>query len=471
MRLAPVLIAALLALPAPAHAAPKRPPTRVPAGLDETITTPHFLVHYTTAAGSPSAVTAAHAQELADAGERGYAKEVTEWGFPAPPDDGDGRTDIYVFDGGDAFAVPDSNGDTTTSYISYSPTANQGHIPHEFFHVIQFGFTTHEFGWLVESTADWAAVGTGAGYSSSKPFAYAHPEVPLDCTGPADTDCAGDRYGYHGNVFWESLTERFGAGLVREVFTRAGELDAPDNTSHALQALGDVLAAHGTTIDRAFGDFAIASWAGTLTLPGLAALRPDLDSDHVADNRPEHFTIGVDHLSAKYVQLSSGVERCAKATLHLTATVPAGGTAALVDGAEVTPLASGAPLTRTMNGCDNAGTLVLANGSLATDAAPFVIDVQLAQAPAPVPRASIIAVEGARPGHALHLTVRSTAAGEYRLDLGKMSWNGTLHKGTNHLAARLPRRTKPGRRSLTLTTYSPSGHRGTPVRHAVRIKR
>jgi hypothetical protein len=463
MRCVLTLVAVLLVVPASAGAAAKRPPTPVPAGIDAVVQTAHFVVHYTTAAG-PSATTAEHAQELADAGERGYAAAVGQYGFPPPLDDGDGKTDIYVYDGGEAFARADVKGEQSTGYITYSPTAHPIHIPHEFFHLVQYGMYTGERGWMNESTADWAAIGTAGGYTA-KPFAFRHPEVPLDCTGAAETDCGGDRYGYHAAVFWFSLSERFGPAVVREVYERAAALGAGNGLSHGLQALGEVLAAHGTSLEQAFGDYAIANQTGAYKLPGLAKERPDPDSDRAVGAKAADFSVAVDHLAAKYVVLVPRVGRCAGATLQLTVTAPAGGTAAYVaaDGT-ATRLTSGTPDGVAIGGCDT-GTLVLANGALSGDAAPFAVQARIDQAAAPVPKLTL--ERGKLAGRKLRVKFSSTAGGSFRATLGQSTRNGTLRKGTNRVAIKLPR--AGGTVKLRITPYSSTGERGTPVTRTVKV--
>jgi len=83
------LLAALWAQPASA--------TRI-LGLPETMTTPHFQIHYTGQPGSPSPITQQRAGDLAGNLERAYSTVVSEWGYPAPLSDGDNLIDVYVTD-------------------------------------------------------------------------------------------------------------------------------------------------------------------------------------------------------------------------------------------------------------------------------------------------------------------------------------------------------------------------------------
>src|SRR6266576_5694475 len=70
--------------------------------LPFTLDTPHFVVHYQSdlqSPGTPSwAITQTTAGDIGAVAERAYNAEIVTDGFPAPVDDGDGKTDIYVAD-------------------------------------------------------------------------------------------------------------------------------------------------------------------------------------------------------------------------------------------------------------------------------------------------------------------------------------------------------------------------------------
>jgi hypothetical protein len=58
-----------------------------PTGLDQTVTTAHFVVHYASAT-----VSSAQAKQVGTDAERAYSLYVGQWGYPPPVDDGDGHT-------------------------------------------------------------------------------------------------------------------------------------------------------------------------------------------------------------------------------------------------------------------------------------------------------------------------------------------------------------------------------------------
>ncbi len=130
------LLAAFWAQPASA--------TRI-LGLPETMTTPHFQIHYTGQPGSPSPITHQRAGDLAGNFERAYSSLVSEWGYPAPLSDGDNLIDVYVTDLAAlnvvGLAFPETGAAQTWGYIHMDDGATN--LPsvamHELFHLVQFG--------------------------------------------------------------------------------------------------------------------------------------------------------------------------------------------------------------------------------------------------------------------------------------------------------------------------------------------
>jgi hypothetical protein len=447
----------------------------VPAGLDQTVTTAHFVVHYTSAAGDPNADTAEHAQALADSGEKAYAAEVGQWGFPAPLDDGDGKTDIYVFAGTQGVARSDPGGEQTSGYISYTPTGHPIHIPHEFFHLIQFGIYKYEGGWLAESTADWAALGVAGGSTGTTlPFAFSKPAISLDCLGTEPTDCGGDRYGYRGNIFFEHVSERYGGpGTIREIFERAAVLGAGNKQRHSLQAVGDVLQAHGTSIESAWNQYALAGAAGQYTLPGLSSKRPALDHTIFPGDGD---SVAVDHLAVKYVGLNATGDRCAKAKLRLTITLPAGVAAEpafVADDGTITP--AGAPVDIPWDDCDSAGTLVLPNPSATVDGAQFRIQTAVTFTPTAPPALKLslrkaVTLAAGKPRLRFKLKSSSAGVAAIALRLRKtVTARKRLRRGSNAIALKLPRGSKAGTYKLVITPISTSGAKGKPLTRKVKI--
>ena len=274
-----VLLVAVWMAPA-ASAAPSRPPGAVPSYITEQVAGSHFIVHYTSNSANPGSVSSTDAGTLLSNAENAYSYEVGQWGYPPPKDDGDGKTDIYVVDssviGGMAAQVrADDTGAQTTAYMfmSSASVVNGFVVAHEFFHEIQFGiYDEGAEGFLAESTAEWAGQAVAAlppMNGTPPPEWYPKPGVPIDCTGSSCADTDAD--GYRASIFFEYLSERFGMGFVHEVWDREAALGAAagGHQQHNMQALSDVLAAHGSSVADAFNGFVLAAMAGRITRPGV----------------------------------------------------------------------------------------------------------------------------------------------------------------------------------------------------------
>jgi hypothetical protein len=323
--LALIAVAALLVVASAATAA-TRPP--VPAPVSE-LAGPNFVVHYTTSGGSA-------ADRLTPEGAAtilANAETALSWyrsqGYPAPLDDGDGKTDIYVFavPVGPAAGRDDESVDQTSGYILLTPAANNIYaVAHELFHVIQFGIFAHS-GFFSESSAEWAGqtVYTSTG-GSPPPNWFPDPWVSLDCLGDACGDAPG---GYRGSIFWEYLSEHHGAGIVREAFEREAALGSADHQAHDVQALGETLAAHGVSLSSAFNGYAQAAVAGQITRPGVLPHSPQASQLFYAELPvnyvPQTFT--VNHLAMRVIAFlgaAGGASPCTPGTLDLRVDLPPG---------------------------------------------------------------------------------------------------------------------------------------------------
>lgn len=329
--------AMLLFMLAPAMAqAATRPPLMVPSYVNQGVEGTHFVVHYTPSGGGPAdRLSMSDANTVLAHAETAYAWEVDQWGYPAPLNDGDGKTDIYVFNTpaalGGAATGPDSDADVTSAFILLSPTnaVSTYAVAHEFFHAIQMGIY-HHTGFFTESTAEWAGQAViAANGGHPPPNWYPNPQVPLDCLG---SSCTGDSGGYHGSIFWEYLGERFGMGFAHEAYDRDAALAAAtgDHQPHDLQALGEVLTLYGSSIADAFEGYAVAAVAGQITRPGVLPNVPVADHAFVA-NLPIRYapdTVVVDHLALKRIAFlgaePDSPSACKAVTLHLEVDLPPG---------------------------------------------------------------------------------------------------------------------------------------------------
>ena len=228
-----VLFGALWAQPASA--------TRI-LGLPETMTTPHFQIHYTGQFVSPAAITQQRAGDLAGNLERAYSTIVSEWGYPAPLDDGDGRIDVYVAvlvpDGVAGLAFTDTGAAQTSGYIHISPTATglPSVAAHELFHLVQFGVWSYMDPSVLEASAEWAGfrfigfpLAVDFGGASPVPLldTVGLPDMSLTCNGPSCGATDYEAMGYSRWHFFEFLSERFGVGSVNDLFQRGKTVNDP----------------------------------------------------------------------------------------------------------------------------------------------------------------------------------------------------------------------------------------------------
>ena len=215
--------------------------------LPFTLSTPHFVVHYQSDVQNfPTwAITQTTAGDIAALAERAYTAEVVTDGFPAPLDDGDLKTDIYVADLSAVSAlgltIPDNPaGLTSTAYIVLDGSTpavafSQHVIAHEFFHTIQLATwqpaNLSDY-WLLEGSAEWMGYRVDGYDTSFGGGAFFGPkDMSLDCRDPIGTNMCDltDDYannGYSRWPFFEYVVEKYGLGFVQEIFTR-GAAGAP----------------------------------------------------------------------------------------------------------------------------------------------------------------------------------------------------------------------------------------------------
>ena len=371
------LLALLVAatIPATAEAAPRY----APPGLGESVTTAHFVVHYTSDRASEHAITPATAQRLAANAERVWSVIVDGWTYPAPLADSDGRVDIDVFhflngNAGDAYPLDTHRRSWRFPgrvELDVRYATNMAVLGHEFFHVVQFGMFGRNARWLDESTARWSEheANWPDGWPEALDATYlSHPDISLDC---AERTCPTGTWdgGYERWLFWSFLGGRFGRTVVRDLYTSqptwasALPLNAPFSSTASLDAF---LRARGSSLAKEFGDFAIANAAGSY--PAAAA------SGRVAARRivlgtPTHVT--VDHLAAQYLELGRS-KPCRVVPLHVDVTAPAASDRPyLVFGAVAAPLTTS--VTIAWKTCSVRTLIVVANASLAGDGVTYTV--------------------------------------------------------------------------------------------------
>ncbi|HEX8120069.1 MAG TPA: hypothetical protein VF549_02280 [Solirubrobacteraceae bacterium] len=327
-----VIAATLLLLVAAPTASATHQGRYVPAGLDQTVESTHFLIHY-----DDATYTLARAEALSDDFEEAHSRLVSgaggtpNAGLAAPPDDGDLKTDVYIsrptapgwdtFSGGVVFG----DGEHFSSYVFMTPDQQPGparfRAAHEYMHVIQrayFGGSTL----LTESTANWAAEWALPDIDPRDAF-FSAPFLPLDCSygtwppgGGSAPKCGN---GYWQWTFMWRLSQRFGVGIIDRLFDEVAA-DCPYGCTPAQDraTLADVIDAQAgsDTLGGLYAEYARDVWVparwNTGPLPTTA-----MQSIHTTWGDPVATTVTagvpgedtgnvgvvVDHLSTRYVRI------------------------------------------------------------------------------------------------------------------------------------------------------------------------
>ena len=192
---------------------------------------------------------------------------------------------------------------------------------HEFFHAVQFAYDFTEDPWLLESTATWMEERFADDVDDNRAYLQfgqiAKPQVPLDLF-----ETGG--YAHYGNwTFWEFLGQRYGTGIVRAVWNRAGTGGGlPDDFS--AQALARVMAGRGG-LPRAYAAYAAGNTVAARTYPeGSVYPRPPLTSRTLSPaRRTAAVTARLDHLTSRAVKLRPGRAVPAGTRLKLVVDGPA----------------------------------------------------------------------------------------------------------------------------------------------------
>jgi hypothetical protein len=493
-------------------------------GLPETMTTPHFQLHYTGQPGSPSPVTHQQAGDLAGNLERAYSTIVSDWGYPAPLSDGDNWIDVYITDlaafEASGLAFPDTGSAQTSGYIHIDDGAMNfpSVAMHELFHLVQYGIWSHMDPYVLEASAEWAGfrfigfpLAVDFGGTSPVPLleTVGLPDMSLTCNGDSCGSTDYEAMGYSRWHFFEYLTERFGNSTVNDLFQRGKTVNDPGVLAGDL--LAQTLAAKGATLGDVFHDWTVANMTGTYTAIGLKGIKPPAYSTTQTGNSSGTLAtqkIPVNHLAARYVAFKRGTGTsdgpCYAATLNLTVDVPAGlgarpmfkWTAA---GSPAIPLAlSGmnASLSVPWDTCawSDAGLVSLPNPSTNVDAAVFTVsgsitvDKKTLATSTPPPAGTYtgptvpsltgdeppsIAVYGpetlrvSKKRRVIRLVVFASGTGKLDARLGSSSLGmRVLRTGNNDLRFTLPKsvtRSLAAASRLTFTSVAANGARGATV--------
>jgi hypothetical protein len=173
---------------------------------------------------------------------------------------------------------------------------------HEFFHAVQFAYDYREDPWLMEATATWVEERFADDVNDNRQY-LREGQVRLTHV-PLDTFDRDRSFQYGNWTFFEHLSMRFGAGVVKRIWKDAGE-SRGDGGRYSLQAVRRALP-DGTSLADLYLRYAAANATPGRSYPeGSAWPTPDwagggrLGRGEVASGR-----VRISHLAANDFRLT-----------------------------------------------------------------------------------------------------------------------------------------------------------------------
>jgi hypothetical protein len=170
---------------------------------------------------------------------------------------------------------------------------------HEFFHAVQFAYDYGEDPWLMEATATWMEERVADNVNDNRQYLpygqIGNPGRPLDTFNR-------DGFNQYGNwAFFEYLSGRFGAGIVRQIWSSAGAYPGSGHRYSTTAVKGALAGKRGGFTD-VFRRFAAANTAPARTYPegGRWPVAPASASwTLTADARKQSTTTRIDHMASR----------------------------------------------------------------------------------------------------------------------------------------------------------------------------
>lgn len=203
----------------------------------------------------------------------GFRAPVSDADAPAGHNGGDARFDVYFidFDGGadGAFRADGCLADHPHHCYGYmvqendfagygypsTHIANRILASHEFFHAVQAAYNNDEGSVFAEGSAVWATETFDASLGDFEGFIggyFNNPDRTLNLPLPGPVD----PFSYGSAIFFEFLSERFGAGVLVELWTACDDGAGGVAGPLWLDVIDAVLEAHDSSFADAFVDFA-----------------------------------------------------------------------------------------------------------------------------------------------------------------------------------------------------------------------
>jgi hypothetical protein len=315
----------------------------------------HFCVHWV--ASTADLATVLQAGQVLDVANAARGFENGTLGWREPPDDGDGRIDIYLKDLGEqrlfGFAATDTGQDQLTqhSYLvidnDFDPLQYGGAdaleslqvtLAHEYAHVLQYGYDVLADPWHFEASAVWMeqraypeitdwlrfindrASGEGWRSLTDVPLTYFEPDP--DGTGALDPRTAKPYGDVVLNDFLSSKYGTDGDALQRATWEKSNGFESPSTDAYdsAIRAVG------GPGLSQDFAEFsaAVAEWQVPASPFPAATLLPDVERRGELGQDATSVSLTMDHLTFALYDVPE-----AEGPLRLAASFPKGTTGAI----------------------------------------------------------------------------------------------------------------------------------------------
>ncbi|MDN4162704.1 MXAN_6640 family putative metalloprotease [Nocardioides abyssi] len=289
----------------------------------------HFCLHYVTSTGDQPSSTA-WAKKNLKVLNKVWRKEVKQMGYRAPVKDGgrggNGKFDVYLKELGSkglyGYCAPEYRKKGTKFVASgYCVLDNDfaqaqyGAPPikslkvtaaHEFFHAVQFAYDFNEDRWLMESTATWMEERVADGADDNRQYLGSGqvkmPVSSLDVFQP-------NGFAQYGNwPFWEYLSGRFGNGIVKAVWNKAGAFKGAPNM-YSAKALRKTIGKRGGGLPSVFAAYAASNTNPARFYPEGAAWPKAGFTKRVtltSASRKSSASVRINHLASRNIGVRPG---------------------------------------------------------------------------------------------------------------------------------------------------------------------
>lgn len=258
--------------------------------------------------------------------KRVWNKEVGQLGYRRPVKDarrgGNGKFDVYLADVGArglyGYCVPEFSkpgyrrlasgycvldNDFARSQFGARPSNSLSvTAAHEFFHAVQFAYDYLEDPWMMEATATWIEERYADAINDNRQYLPAGQLVRTHVS--LDTFNSGSAVQYGNWVFFEYLSKRFGAGIVKRIWTQSGHFKG-DGKTYSTSAIAQVLPRRAP-FRKVFSQFSAANLTPARSYPeGRFWPKPTLVSQgRLGRGEGTSGTLKIDHMSTQNIRVT-----------------------------------------------------------------------------------------------------------------------------------------------------------------------